>query len=119
MVLLAAHKLSKAYGPQVLFTDVEVTVSEGDRIGLLGVNGAGKSTLLKCLGNLEPTDGGTIERQRGANILFLEQEPELPPEVTARAWVEGGLAEWATAKARHDVVSAELSAGSHDPKLVD
>ena len=84
MVLLAAHKLSKAYGPQVLFTDVEVTVSEGDRIGLLGVNGAGKSTLLKCLGNLEPTDGGTIERQRGASILFLEQEPELPPEVTAR-----------------------------------
>ena len=119
MVLLAAHKLSKAYGPQVLFTDVEITISEGDRIGLLGVNGAGKSTLLKCIGGLEPSDGGNIERQRGASILFLEQEPELPPDVAARTWVEGGLAEWSAAKARHDDVAAELSAGSRDPKLVD
>jgi ABC transport system ATP-binding/permease protein len=119
MVLLAAHQLAKAYGPQVLFTNVEVTVSEGDRVGLLGVNGAGKSTLLKCLGGLEPTDGGTIERQRGASILFLEQEPELPADVTARAWVEGGLDAWAQAKRRHEAVSAELGAGSRDPKLVD
>ena len=119
MVLLAAHQLAKAYGPQVLFTNVEVTVSAGDRVGLLGVNGAGKSTLLKCLGGLEPTDGGTIERQRGANILFLEQEPDLPGDVTARTWVEGGLEAWAETKRRHDSVSAELGAGSRDPKLVD
>ena len=119
MVLLAAHKLSKAYGPQVLFTDVEVTVSAGDRIGLLGVNGAGKSTLLKCLGGLEPSDTGTIDRQRGASILFLEQEPELPANSTARAWVEGGLAEWAQAKSRHDAISELLAAGSRDMALVD
>jgi ATP-binding cassette subfamily F protein uup len=119
MVLLAAHALAKAYGPQVLFTDVEVTVSGGDRVGLLGVNGAGKSTLLKCLGGLEPADGGTIERQRGANILFLEQEPDLPAEVTARAWVEGGLAAWATAKARHEAIGAALATGANDAALID
>jgi ATP-binding cassette subfamily F protein uup len=119
MVLLAAHALAKAYGPQVLFTDVEVTISNGDRVGLLGVNGAGKSTLLKCLGGLEPADGGTLERQRGAHILFLEQEPELPADSTARAWVESGLAEWATAKARHEAIGASLASGPDDPALLD
>jgi ATP-binding cassette subfamily F protein uup len=119
MVLLAAHALAKAYGPQVLFTGVEVTISDGDRVGLLGVNGAGKSTLLKCIGGLEPADGGTIERQRGSNILFLEQEPELPADSTARAWVEGGLAAWAAAKARHEAIGATLATGVNDPALID
>ena len=38
--------MSKAYGPQTLFSQIALTVSSGDRVGLLGANGAGKSTLL-------------------------------------------------------------------------
>lgn len=73
MVLLAAHKLSKAYGPQVLFTDVEVTVSEGDRIGLLGVNGAGKSTLIKSIAGELPLVDGVARFGKGLVIGYFAQ----------------------------------------------
>ncbi len=121
MVVLAARGLSKAYGAQALFANVEVALARGDRVGLLGVNGTGKTTLLKCLAGLEPPDTGTVERRRGASILVLEQEPELDSESTARAWVEGGLEAWSTAKLRHDVLAAQLAAnasGGSDPTLV-
>src|SRR6478609_9401468 len=94
MTLLSARGLIKAYGTQTLFSDLELTLSEGDRVGLLGVNGAGKSTLLRIFAGLEPADEGVVDRRRGARILFLEQEPELPAESTAQALVEDGLTAW-------------------------
>ena len=66
MTLLSARGLVKAYGTQTLFSGLELTLSEGDRVGLLGVNGAGKSTLLRILAGLEPADEGVVDRRRGA-----------------------------------------------------
>ena len=58
-----------------LLEDLSVTISDGDRLGVVGINGTGKSTLLRIIaGTLEP-DGGTIHRNRGMRISFLEQHP--------------------------------------------
>ena len=83
MPVLSARALEKAYGPQTLFAGIELTVRRGERVGLLGVNGAGKSTLLKVLAGIEPVDVGTVERRRGARILYLSQEPTLPGDKSA------------------------------------
>ena len=53
--LLALDKVSAGYGDHVVLSDVQISLSAGDRIGLLGVNGAGKSTLVKAL-----ADGRTL-----------------------------------------------------------
>ena len=111
MTIISARALSKAYGPQTLFTDVALTVSAGDRVGLLGVNGTGKSTLLRILAGVEPADTGTIDRRRDAPILYLSQEPEMEADQTPRAIVESGLAEWYAAKRRHEEVSHALEGG--------
>ena len=51
--------LTKSYGSRLLFENIALGISEGERLGLIGRNGAGKSTLLRILaGQLEP-DGGT------------------------------------------------------------
>lgn len=64
---------------KVLFDDLDVTISRGDRVAVVGVNGSGKTTLLRILtGSLEP-DRGSVRFGRGARITMLEQDPVLPP----------------------------------------
>jgi ATP-binding cassette subfamily F protein uup len=109
--VLSARGVSKAYGPQTLFSNVSLTVTRGERVGLLGVNGTGKSTLLRVLAGVEPADEGTIDRRREATILFLEQEPKLDPKKTPHQIVEEGLSEWKAAVDRHHAISKRIEAG--------
>ncbi len=63
---------------KVLFEDLDLTVSRGDRVAVVGVNGSGKTTLLRILtGSLSP-DSGEVRFGRGARITMLEQDPVLP-----------------------------------------
>lgn len=81
--LLALHGVSKAVGGKQLFTDLNVVLSPGDRVGLLGVNGSGKSTLLRLMaGDLEP-DQGTIKRAADLRIVsFTQHRDSLDPSQT-------------------------------------
>lgn len=57
-----------------LFSNLDLTISAGDRLGIVAANGRGKSTLLRCIaGRFEPTSGEVI-RARGLRIGFVEQE---------------------------------------------
>jgi ABC transport system ATP-binding/permease protein len=116
MSLLSARGVAKAYGPQVLFDDVALTVEAGDRIGVLGINGTGKSTFLRVLAGLEPADHGTVDRQRGANILYLAQEPNLDPAKSASEVVLEGLAAWSAAATRHAAVTRAIEGGDATPE---
>jgi len=118
VTILSARNLTKAYGPQTLFRDISLTITEGDRIGLLGVNGSGKSTLLKVLAGIEPIDAGVIDKRRGARIAYLPQEPELRPEANARQVASEGLVDWYAATARHTEVSHLIDGGNHDDALL-
>ena len=62
---------------RVLFDQLSLTVSAGQRIGVVGINGAGKSTLLRVLaGAIEP-ESGLVRRGRGVRISYLDQDPVL------------------------------------------
>ena len=120
MPVLSARGVSKAYGPQTLFSGVSLTIVRGEHVGLLGVNGTGKSTLLRVLAGTEPADEGTIDRRRDATILYLEQEPVLDLAKTPRQIVEEGIAEWKAATARHDEISREMDfEGATDALLAE
>ncbi len=74
--LLVAKNLGKSLGGRTLFEKVEITLSPGSRLGLIGANGSGKTTLLKLLtGQLEP-DTGTIKRADGLRIVLFDQKRE-------------------------------------------
>jgi ATPase subunit of ABC transporter with duplicated ATPase domains len=61
--------VSKAFGPKVLFENVNVAFSPGRRYGLTGPNGAGKSTFMKILAGDEEPDTGTVSRPKKLGIL--------------------------------------------------
>lgn len=76
MNLLVAEDISKSYTERMLFNQVSFGISEGERIGLIGINGTGKSTLLRIVAGLEETDSGTITRNSKLSMAFLPQKPE-------------------------------------------
>jgi len=74
---------------KVLFDDLSVTISRGDRVAVVGVNGSGKTTLLRILtGALQP-DSGAVRFGRGARITMLEQDPVLPAGTVSEYLGEG------------------------------
>ncbi len=73
---LAASGLSKSYGSEEVFTDVDLAVDRGSRVVVLGLNGAGKTTLLRILAGEEAPDTGGVEPGHGLRIGYYAQEHE-------------------------------------------
>src|SRR4051812_29344625 len=89
--VLRADGLSHAYGDCAVLTDLSLTVSGGQRLGLLGENGAGKSTLLRLLAGVEQPDGGTVERP--LRTALLAQEVRFDPAQPLAAIIEDAVAD--------------------------
>tara|TARA_Y100000589_G_scaffold231903_3_gene219409 strand:+ start:2756 stop:4585 length:1830 start_codon:yes stop_codon:yes gene_type:complete len=71
--LLALHSVGKSMGDKRLFDSLDLVLTPGQRIGLVGVNGAGKTTLLRLMnGSLAP-DTGTIKRAPELRIVTFSQ----------------------------------------------
>ncbi|MDO4838583.1 MAG: ABC-F family ATP-binding cassette domain-containing protein [Clostridia bacterium] len=78
----SAKDVTLRYGEKHLLDHVDITISDGDRVGIVGRNGAGKSTLLRLLAGQEEADHGEIARRWGLTVAYLPQTPELHPEDT-------------------------------------
>jgi ABC transport system ATP-binding/permease protein len=72
--LLVARGVSKSLGGRRLVSDLNLVVTPGTRVGLIGPNGSGKTTLLNVLAGVVPQDSGDIERAEGLRIVRFEQE---------------------------------------------
>src|SRR5436190_15829697 len=89
--LIQLKDIKLSFGGTPLLSSVELSVSSGERVCLIGRNGSGKSTLLKiAAGTVEP-DGGSRFVQPGATIRYLPQEPDFGDHKTTLAYVEAGL----------------------------
>ncbi|MBI4338701.1 MAG: ABC-F family ATP-binding cassette domain-containing protein [Chloroflexi bacterium] len=73
MALLSATNLTLFYGNNQVFSGVDLEVSEGARIGIVGANGSGKTSLLRILVGEQETDGGTVHYARGVRIGYVPQ----------------------------------------------
>ena len=80
MLLFSSESLSKAFGTRELFSELTISIFEGDHIGLIGQNGSGKSTLLKIIAGLENADKGTLSSRRGLKIGYLPQSCDFPDQ---------------------------------------
>ena len=88
--LLSVGGLGVNLGDRWLLRNVDVTVSAGDRLCLVGRNGAGKSTLMKFMAGLTESDEGERWVAPGASISYLPQAPKLPGGMTIASVVMNG-----------------------------
>ena len=73
MVILSGDHLAKSFGERTLFSDVNFTVQNQERIGFVGANGTGKTTLLNIITGREEADAGGLSRVSGLTVGYLAQ----------------------------------------------
>ena len=83
MIRLQIEELTKSIGDRILFSDLSLTVEEGDKIGIVARNGSGKPTLLNIICGLDDYDSGKITFSDGIRVGYLAQSPEFDPDMTA------------------------------------
>ena len=75
--VLSVKGLSKSFGTQTLFTDVDFEIKRGERVAIIGNNGTGKTTLLKIINQLLPADDGEIRLGAKVHIGYYDQEHQV------------------------------------------
>lgn len=82
MNLISIENLTKAYSEKVLFKDINFGISDGDKIGFVGINGTGKTTFLKVIAGIEEGDKGNVVKGSTVNVEYLPQNIDFDPEAT-------------------------------------
>ena len=72
-MILSVANLQKAFGEEVIFTDVSFQVQEHEKLAIVGNNGCGKSTLLKVIVGQEPSDRGSVVFAKDSTYGYLAQ----------------------------------------------
>ncbi|RPI70092.1 MAG: ABC transporter ATP-binding protein, partial [Geobacteraceae bacterium] len=84
--MLTTHHIHKTYRIQPILHDISFSVSNHERIGLIGPNGCGKTTLMRILAGIEQPDSGTVASTRpNLRIGYLAQGMGFDPEQTLQA----------------------------------
>ena len=117
MSILSVENLHKTYGDKTLFNDLAFTISEKDRIGLIGVNGTGKSTLLKIIAGLESKDNGKITHANQFHIEYLSQQPELDSSLTVLEQIYFGESAIMVAMREYEAALSDLEKDPSSEKL--
>ena len=82
MIVLSCNNLNKCFGIDSILENVNFTVNEYDKIGIIGVNGTGKTTLFKIISGIYGYDSGDIYTSKDCEIGYLEQNTNFHSENT-------------------------------------
>ncbi|MGW5738396.1 MULTISPECIES: ABC-F family ATP-binding cassette domain-containing protein [Streptomyces] len=111
---LLAENVHCVLGDRMVLRDVSLTVSRGERVGLIGENGRGKSTLLRVLAGELPLRRGQVVRAVAGHVGFLPQQPAFPDRATLATVLARATAEYADMAERMRRAEEVMSSGEGD-----
>jgi ATPase subunit of ABC transporter with duplicated ATPase domains len=107
--MIVLDKVTKRFGPKVLFENVSLQFDPGKRYGVTGANGAGKSTLLEMLAQEDDWDAGAIDIPGGLRLGVLEQNHSVYDAERILDTVMAGKAElWAAMAEKERLLAGEV-----------
>jgi len=109
--IFTVQNLRKVVPPnnKEIIKDLSLSFFPGAKIGVLGLNGAGKSTLLRIMAGVDTSYQGETWHPPNIRIGFLQQEPQLDPELDVRGNVELGVKAIKELLRRFEEVSAKFA----------
>ena len=109
MSILTIKGLSHTYDNKVLFDEADLTVNNGEHIGIVGLNGAGKSTFMKILTGSLVQDAGEVRWLSGIKVGYLDQHADIDRSLTVMNYLEGSFKSLFDLSARLDAAYARMS----------
>jgi ABC transport system ATP-binding/permease protein len=119
MPLLMLQEAHLAFGDNPLLNAENLSLENGDRLGVIGRNGAGKSSMLKVLAGTQPLDGGLRVVQKDINLIYVPQESVFSTGETIRSVLTQGVAEVAVLVERYYAVSAAMAEDYENEALME
>lgn len=115
MTVLTLSGVSKAFGVNVILEDIDLTLQDGQRMGLVGVNGSGKSTLLKVICGEEQPDSGTVSIVKGWKVGYLTQQADILSDNTCYQEMERAMEPVKRMEERLRELEEEMAQAHQDP----
>lgn len=105
MSLLSFDQVSIDFGAHPILDAVNLTISKGQKLALIGRNGEGKSTLLKIMAGGMPIDDGQLIKQDGLKVAMMKQSAVNESESTVRQFLLHALGEVGHALEHYETAS--------------
>ena len=118
MSLISLVGAAKDFGIRTLFTDLDLHISDGERLGLIGPNGAGKSTLLKVLAGDEPLGDGERRCSPRLRLELVGQDSRITPGLTVLEQVLEGCGAKRDLLLRFTALSDAIAAEPNNESLL-
>lgn len=119
MKSISIENVTKTYGEKKLFENISFSISEKERVGLIGINGTGKSSLLKIVAGIDIPDEGDIIAPKDFRIAYSAQSPELNPDLTVLNQVYAGDAPVLALVKDYEAMLMEINHNPENNKLHD
>ncbi|MBR2988960.1 MAG: ABC-F family ATP-binding cassette domain-containing protein [Clostridia bacterium] len=88
MSILKINKLSHTYDDKVLFKDADLSINNGEHVGIVGLNGAGKSTFIKIIAQELSQDEGEVIWLNGIRYGYLDQHADIDRSLTVMEYLQ-------------------------------
>lgn len=98
----------KSFGPKLLMSGIKFSLTENEKVGLIGRNGAGKSTLFGILAGVDKDFSGEVIYKRGTSVVATAQEHHLSNDKTVLQYILTGLPEYAALSQIIDTYPADM-----------
>ena len=118
-VVIDVKHASKSFGERAIIKDLNLRVTRGDRIGIVGRNGAGKTTLLKLLTGELPPDSGEVKLAKTLDGVVIDQQRSLmaPTKTVREVLADGG--DWIEVLGVRKHIHGYLKEFLFDPSLAE
>ncbi len=90
-LVLSVQEAFVRYADKIIFEDLSFSITDEDKVCLIGKNGAGKSTMMNIIAGLRDCEGGEVWRFPGSTVGFLQQEIQFDKQQTVYDYVFAGL----------------------------
>ncbi len=106
--ILQINNLTKSFGVNVLFENINFVINEGQRVGLIAKNGTGKTTLLNIIAGLDEADTGEVVFKKDSKVAYLQQDPHFPPGTTVMQACSNAVSEEAEQRAKKILTQLQI-----------
>ena len=116
--MIIIDNLSKSYNDNYLFSDVNISIKRGMKIGLVGANGTGKTTLLRILMGHEDFDSGNVQIDKKISIGYLPQELKIVSNSTILEEAQKSFSHLKKIEQELNDLNTELKTDSNNEKTL-